>query len=204
MKYIIIVFAIILIVILFLLITNSKSKGRKGEKEISQILKKQKGKLINSLKLPLYNNITEIDHVLITQKGIFVIETKNISGTVCGYINDKDLTHKIGRKTHSLYNPVLQNRTHCDNLIHHLKKGGLYPVQIYSVVVFAADDIYYDIKGKSDTVILKKSELTSYINSRKYSPDKTDVKNIYRYLKSINQKNPFKLLIHNIKIKSKK
>ena len=60
-----------------------KSKGRQGEKKVAAVLKKS-GKsrgcrLINNAYLPLYKGSCEVDHILIGDFGVLVVETKSIS-----------------------------------------------------------------------------------------------------------------------------
>lgn len=55
----------------------------------------------------------QIDHILITRSGIFVIETKNYQGTIKG---SRDDTKWMVNGKRTMYNPVRQNRTHINAL----------------------------------------------------------------------------------------
>lgn len=201
MKYIIFITIFALIISVILIRKNLLDKGKQGEKRVAKVLKKIKSaKLINNLRLPLYDTITEIDHVLIGKMGIVVIETKSISGIVSGNITDKELMHYIGTKRHKLYNPVFQNKTHTDNINHHLKKLGYKNIPIYSVVVFTDNNLEINIKGKSNTKIFKLKNLKAYIKSIPISKTNIDYKQIYCDLYSIRDKSILKRVSHNKKI----
>ena len=146
-----------LLLILYLLVhfSKGKRKGRAAEKKVASFLKKlgknDNIRIMNNAYLPLYKKACEIDHLVFGRFGVLVVETKGISGSISG--SGKHLTHKIGAKTHKLYNPQLQNKTHIDNVTHHLKKGGFDRVPVTGAVVFAAKDVNYpsglgvDLKG---------------------------------------------------------
>ena len=61
-----------------------KDKGSIGEKIVSKKLNKLDNKyyVINDLLLATEKVTSQIDHVVISIYGIFVIETKNYSGTI--------------------------------------------------------------------------------------------------------------------------
>lgn len=189
MKYILFVAILILLVFIILNKKNRLNKGKQGERQVSKILKKvKKSKLINNLKLPLYDTITEIDHILICKKGIVVVETKSISGSIYGNINQKELIHKIGTKTHKLYNPVYQNKTHVDNVKHHLRKNGYNNIPIYSLIVFTDNNLKIHLKGKSNADIIKISQLKLYVKSLPKPTEFIDYKEIYLFFCNLNIK----------------
>lgn len=200
--YIIIAVVIAIITVSYLHYLKKYEKGKKGEKQVAKILKRCGGKVLNGLCLPLYDGITEIDHVFICKKGVVVVETKAISGAVIGDVRDKNLTHTIGRKTHSLYNPVLQNKTHVDNVSYHFRKMGFENVPIFPLVVFTDENIELRLSGKSP--IVRKSGLKSYINGLPETRCKFNVNDIYFALKKINKNNFLNLYNHNKKIKKLK
>ncbi|QSW90410.1 NERD domain-containing protein [Flavobacterium endoglycinae] len=79
---------LILLIVIFSLILifgfyKSKIKGIIGEKTVSSILHfldKSEYKIINNVVLKTGEVTTQIDHVIISSFGIFVIETKNYKG----------------------------------------------------------------------------------------------------------------------------
>lgn len=202
MKYIIYIAILVIIILVIIIRKKLSNKGKQGEKKVAKVLKKIKGtKLINNLRIPLYDTITEIDHVLIGKMGLVVFETKNISGSVSGNVYDRELVHNIGTKIHSLYNPIFQNKTHTDNITYHLKKMCFKNIPVYSVVVFVDNNLKININGKSNTKILKINNLKSYIKSIPICKNNIDYKQIYSNLCSIKENSFVKMVSHNKNIK---
>lgn len=85
----------------------------------------------NGIKYEVVKKSTQIDHVIVSPYGIFIIETKNHKGYIFGDINSKVWTQVLkgenGSRAHgghsrfTFYNPVLQNQGHLDNLSKQLK-----------------------------------------------------------------------------------
>jgi ABC-type antimicrobial peptide transport system permease subunit len=193
--FLIVIAVVIAVAVIVSLSSAGKKKGRAAERKVSAELhrigrKKHNCKIMNNAFLPLYNGTCEIDHLMFTPCGIFVVETKGISGTVSG--NGKNLVHRIGNKTYNLYNPALQNQTHVDNVVHHLKKGGFNNVPVRGIVVFSADDIQLETN-----VGIYLRDLNNYI--MKFSGGNCNAKELYSYFNSIRVRNPFKKMIHNFK-----
>lgn len=55
---------------------------------------------------------TEIDHLIVSKHGIFVIETKTKTGWIFGSAHDRHWTQKLHRTTHKFQNPLRQNHRH--------------------------------------------------------------------------------------------
>ena len=59
------------------------------------------------------NRTTEIDLIMINPKGIFVFESKNVSGYIYGNPEKKYWTQYIGKNNKiELFNPIWQNKKH--------------------------------------------------------------------------------------------
>ncbi len=79
-------------------------------------------KVLKNLYIPYYNRTVEIDLVLLTEKFIFVYESKNYSGWIFGSAENKYWTQMINKNTKNrFYNPILQNETHIKALSKLLK-----------------------------------------------------------------------------------
>lgn len=92
----------------------------------------------------------QIDHIIIRSNGIFVVETKNYSGTIYGTENQMQWTQVLGygREKHKFYNPVKQNATHVSKIREILGKDA----PIFSIVVFVNGNIeFIDIDNVYDT-----------------------------------------------------
>ena len=88
-------------------------KGKLGEarQEIRlHTLDREKYKVINNILIPNKNKTSQIDHLIISSYGIFVIENKNFSGNIYGSEKDKSWTQVIGKSRNTFYNPVLQTK----------------------------------------------------------------------------------------------
>lgn len=91
-------------------------KGIRGEYLTFRMLERLKGysKILVNAYIPKgKGKTTEIDLILVHQKGIYVIESKNYSGWIFGDENNKMWmqTLKNGYKQR-FYNPIFQNNTH--------------------------------------------------------------------------------------------
>ena len=88
---------------------------------------------------------SEIDHIVVTKGGMFVIETKRINGIIHGDVNgDEWIAIKDYEvSTKSFKNPVKQNQGH----INHLRRVfGSNPPKMQSIVVFVEGNIS-DVKS---------------------------------------------------------
>lgn len=111
-------------------------KGYIGEQRIRKLLESfgDDDKVFNDLYVPKKNGeMTQIDHVLLSPKGIFVIETKNYTGWIFGDENQRNWTQTIYNKKSRFYNPVKQNNTHIKALQNYLNMD----VPLYSIIVFS-------------------------------------------------------------------
>lgn len=122
--------------------------GKKGEDQTVRAIEKnyflgREGRILRNLYVPKDNGETvEIDLVVITTKGIFVVESKNYAGYIFGDERNtnwvqtlyagKDYIGRSKVEKHSFYNPIWQNKGHVNNLRKYLKTS--YP--FISLVVF--------------------------------------------------------------------
>lgn len=110
---IVIIIAVILLIIFR--VYKSKIKGYIGEKKVSKKLSKlnkKKYKVINNLLLKTAKGSTQIDHVVISIYGVFVIETKNYKGIIRGSEYDDNWIQILFNKRENLRNPIKQNNGH--------------------------------------------------------------------------------------------
>ncbi len=184
-------------------------QGRVGEAQVASILQNfamTRGfKVINDISIPLYDGCTQIDHILIGEFGLLVIETKSHKGDLYAEPRAKEWVHIVGGKKERIYNPLLQNKTHVDALRHQLQKHEIYKVPIESFVVFSAahkKNLYIE-KGHP---ILDIRELKRYLfNNERYIEDKgVDVAKLYQFLKSIEVTDPKILKEHDKFVAEKK
>lgn len=96
-------------------ILEARVKGYLGEAKISSILSRLPNKeyfVINNVLLKTEFGTTQIDHVVVSQYGIFVIETKNYKGWITGGEHAEQWTQNIYGEKHSFRNPLKQNYGH--------------------------------------------------------------------------------------------
>ncbi len=115
-------------------------KGKRGEKLTERKLMfvqlfGRKGKVLKNIYLPKDNGETsEVGVIFITQKGIFVFESKNYSGWIFGDEKGKTWTAMLPNKEkNQFYNPIMQNRTHLKWMKNYVGED----VPLFSVIVFS-------------------------------------------------------------------
>ena len=97
--------------------TKAQQKGRQGEQIVIQHYAAHfdaEYLLLNNCTFAdQANGSTQIDHILLSPYGIFVIETKHYSGWIFGAKDDKKWTQRFAnQETYSFQNPLLQNYKH--------------------------------------------------------------------------------------------
>lgn len=103
------------LIVILIPIIQKKVIGFFGEFWVKLELKKLKKdyKVLNNVIVRTINNFThQIDHIVVSKYGIFVIETKQINGYIKGNNYDKTWTVKRGKNTYYINNPVHQNYGH--------------------------------------------------------------------------------------------
>lgn len=102
-----------------------KDQGTAGEKVVSKILRrlpKEEYRVFNNILLETKSGTTQIDHLVISQYGIFVIETKNYKGVISSRNNSRDWYQCINNREETpISNPVIQNSRHIKHLATLLK-----------------------------------------------------------------------------------
>ena len=118
-------------------------KGVMGEFKVNLaakfLLDKSKYTLFKNVTLPTENGSTQIDHVIVSKYGIFVIETKNMKGWIFGSEKQKTWTQNIYRHTSKFQNPLHQNYKHTQTLQAVLN---IEPSTIFSIIVFVGDSTF--------------------------------------------------------------
>ena len=88
--------------------------GFAGEFWVQKELNKLPGEylFLSDVMLEVDGKTTQIDHIVFSKYGIFVIETKQRNTYITGNEHDKYWIVKAGRKKHYMYNPIHQNYGH--------------------------------------------------------------------------------------------
>ena len=137
------------------------SKGEFGEGMVRATmaftLPKDVYKIFNNVMLFDGEKSIQIDHIIASVYGIFVVETKNYSGSIYGNENSKSFTQYVGRQRNVFYSPIKQNKGH----IYALNKVvGRYPYT--SVVIFLGEA---KLKVRSTTFVGTPLNASHFIRS---------------------------------------
>ena len=118
-------------------------KGLTGEFLVNTaarlFLPKDEYHLIKDATLPTESGTTQIDHIIVSRYGVFVIETKNMKGWIFGSANQKTWMQKIYKHTNTFQNPLHQNYKHIKTLEALLD---IPASAIFSLVVFVGDSTF--------------------------------------------------------------
>lgn len=158
--------------------------------------------LINNLYIPRCNNpkeTSEIDHVLISMFGIFVIETKDYNATIYGSEKHKYWTTQYSNgQEYTLYNPIWQNNSHIKSLKEILSPN--YPaIPYYSIINFNSNTRF---NVESKVLILYTDDLEGYITQFKEKVlSENEVAKIYETLNSHNKNSWNTRRVHKMQVK---
>jgi hypothetical protein len=162
--------------------SNKEELGRIGEEEVSNVLNtlpKSDYVVINNL-LYLYNNSThQIDHVVVSNYGIFIIETKNYSGRIYGSDNYNTWVQYLGKNKYKMLNPVLQNYGHLKALESIIPE---YKDYFVSIVCFTNKS---KLSVKSKNIVINLSELLSTIQNYETEILLQDINEVSQKLKDL-------------------
>ena len=113
---------LVLLVAVVKLTTHPKSKGWLGERMMAWMLRKlnpRQYQVLNNIYLPKADGTTsQIDHIVVSRFGVFVIETKTYKGWIFGDAKSRVWTQSICKKgfrtpiKNTFQNPIHQNYAH--------------------------------------------------------------------------------------------
>lgn len=175
-------------------------KGREGEQAVRLALKSlnsRNNKVLNDVIFKTPKGYTQIDHIVVSTRGVFIIETKNYSGKVYGKEDDKTWTQWLGGKTYKFYNPLKQNASHEKQVRRIL---GLH-IKTIPLVCFSDATNCKSLKGMSNVTSV--SDLVKTIKSFKnHALTSEQVDDVYYLLKSKRVRGIRVKLKHRIYVKS--
>jgi hypothetical protein len=121
-------------------------------------LKSNSWHLLNNVTLQLENHTTQVDHILVSRFGIFVIETKHYKGWIFGDERSKEWTQVIWKRKFKFQNPMHQNYKHVkaiQDILDFVPKE-----HITGIVVFTGDAIF---KTKQPQNVFSLKSLIKYL-----------------------------------------
>lgn len=140
------------VVLLGVLVTGFWTLGRsrrtvvenEGEAAVRRILTQKFGDaayhLLNNITLPFDDGTTQVDHVLVSKYGIFVIESKHYSGRIFANAEQPTWTQVKSYYKRKFQNPLRQNYKHIKAIQKIL--DFVPPEHIHSLVVFTGDAVF--------------------------------------------------------------
>ena len=135
--------------------TYAIMKGIAGEAIVENLLLRNFNKNMILKNLVIEGN--QIDLVAITKAGIFCFEVKNFSGCITGCRDKKIWYVKYGKRTKTMFNPLLQNQRHVK-----LLKTKINRVPVFNIVVFTGTAKV----NIEDDRLINMYKLISFMNSK--------------------------------------
>lgn len=184
---------LIIIVTLLIFITAIKKlkspagKGAIGENLLKLHLRQlgsKKYQVLNNITLPTSDGTTQIDHIVLSPFGLFVIETKNMQGCILGKQNQAQWIQKFPTQSFSFQNPLRQNYKHTQTLVEILN---LKPSTIHSIIAFHPKA---QLEQPRIQNVLYFNEVVSYIQQHhKTIFSTTEISTIHQKIQTIKKPN---------------
>ena len=130
-----------------------RSRRRAVENSGEAVVRKALAKYCQSRDSHILSNVTlcledgtttQVDHVLVSTRGVFVIETKHYKGWIFGNPKSKVWTQTIYKEKNKFQNPIFQNYKHVKAIEKLL--DFLEPSSIHNIVVFSGEAIFKTLK----------------------------------------------------------
>lgn len=178
------VFIVLLLLCLALSVLNSwlhspKYKGRKGEERAHKVLEQLPDDytIIDDVVLVTNSGSTQIDHIVVSKFGVFVIEVKNYRGDIYGNDNREEWTQLIVTDVqysrsfknytyvtkNRFYNPVKQSEAHVYAVNKQLPEWPY--LKVVPIVVFVGEAILKEVRSSCHVIYI--NELLDTILSYK-------------------------------------
>ena len=179
MVFTLIVILLIILMVIFVLAFVGKNKverrstrtnnnytsgvGRRGADHVNNMLLQElpskKYKIFNNVTLQVDNSKIQIDNIIVSLQGVFIVQTKTWTGWIVGTPELEKWKQINKQTTYNYSNPIKVNQ-HYIKLLNKLLK---IPVtNIFSVIVFSG---VCEFRNKRIENVLYARELTNYIQS---------------------------------------
>jgi len=184
--------ALVVFTIIIWLLRSPSFKGALGERRVKRSLRAQLSeddyRLFHDLTLPVRGGTTQIDHIVVSRFGVFIIETKNMRGWIFGSADQAVWTQVLFRRKSKFQNPIRQNYKHVkavQELLHikaHLLHGvvafvgsGIPKSAMPPGVVWGVQSLVEHIKAKRFAV-LSEEEVRTFAASLSDSGLKSNIR----------------------------
>ena len=164
-KAVAIIAGVVLLQIVWM-IFRARMRGAFGETLLVGVLRRRLEAsiyhVLNDIYLPLDDGLTtQIDHVVVSPFGVFVIETKTYKGWIFGNSRDAQWTQALPKRKSRFQNPLRQNYLHVQRL---MGLTGLLADVVHSVVAFSGEATF---KTKFPPEVMHFADVADYILSFK-------------------------------------
>lgn len=137
-------------------------------------------KIVKNVYLETQKATTEIDVILIHEKGVFVFESKNYSGWIFGSAEQKHWTQcLVNKEKRKFYNPIMQNSTHIKAI---KRTFNITDDKIFSYIVFSERCELRVVPENTEQIkIIKRDELKKKLDKHicnlntKFTMDEIDI-----------------------------
>ena len=189
---------------------QAEYRGRRGEQKVFSILKKLPDEyyLLNDIVLQRNGYSVQIDHVVISPYGIFVIETKNYTGWIYGNDDCDQWTKNVYGYRYYFGNPVKQNHSHVKALANffYMSEDCFVPIVVFldkadlrcstNATVIYASQLLDEIYSHSNSVmtLADVQRLATILDAATIETEDTRKEHISKVYESIGRK---KSMINN-------
>ncbi|WAH37044.1 NERD domain-containing protein [Alicyclobacillus dauci] len=196
----------LLVALLILKSFMPKLLGHRGESIVRSRLSeldKTKYIVLNDLLIPnakSKSGTSQIDHVVVSQYGVFVIETKNYSGQIRGKEADAQWTQVNYRRKDRLSNPLRQNYGHTQAIKELL--GESLSSKVVPIVAFTGNaELMVDVKPGTH-LIYTRNLVTTIRQYNQVVLSAEEAKQIIKKLRAVHIADRVQRQIHTKNIKS--
>lgn len=166
--------------------------GLDGESDASKVLAMLPNDYVvfQNLKVGFKGKVSETDLVVCGPSGVFVVETKNLAGTITGdYASKNWVQKKPNGKIKKFYSPVKQVGTHVFRLANFLRENKIQ-LRVESAVFFAKPETQVNVFGDGEHIPVfsamhsGEEELRRYILNGTHKISRSDLSRLIALLEN--------------------
>ena len=178
-------------------LNSPEYKGKTGEKLVAERLEIIDGykHILNDIMLNDNGKSRQIDHIAITEYGVYIIETKNYAGTIYGRETSNEWQQYLNGKCFKFKNPIHQNYGHLQVVNYYIDD---ITQEIYSVIAFIRRG---KLKIDTTTPVIYEDQLAQYIRNHKKVLNSEKIEKIYQTLIENQITNVQTIKDHNYNVK---
>ncbi len=143
----------LIIIVIAIILSHPKIKGLIGERRVRKRLRRlpeENYRFLNDITLKGKKGTSQIDHMVISPYGIFVIETKNYKGWIHGREDSEYWVQTFYKHKTKFRNPIKQNWSHIYAIKENLPEYKDLPY--YPVIVFVGKEKLKNLDVTTDVI----------------------------------------------------